>query len=694
MSQQAHNSDHPSVSVVVAARNEGDCIDACLDALAGQDYPSDRVEIVVVDNASTDDTAARAATHPVSLIHESVPGPAAARNAGIRASKGEIVAFTDADAVPRPDWLRKLVGGAADPEVGCFVGEIVPIQPLSLVACHAHDRDLISQRALLSATPPVAATGCIAYRKAVFDTIGMFDQSFLSGEDGDLFWRMTMSSEFHVRYNPEAVVAHAHPATVGAAVRRALTEGTGLARFRTKHRNNLPYWLSSFSFTFVGLLKILAGCLLYPLHVQRYLVMGCPAGKALAYPLLDKLYVIPRTVAILLGFTRVAFARKNGTRRLDLTAAAPMNGSGDTAFRDCLVLDLSTAPLLCTQDPAVLDRVRRELTEVTRNLARDFAGSSVVLSGSLSAGEGQVQDSPAGPLLASDYDIFVVTPRLLDAIPWLARRKVARLLSVPLSASLDIGFVWRPLLRMRKTTLGGAVVAGEQDLCRLLPHLHAPRAISTLLRAYHFLASAPIEPERYAQLSSQALVRAARAIMWDDRQSQPREKWNALSSLKSTASEFESWKPVLGNDIVAAVQKAAAFLLGMNSEGPRFEDHGLHCRVLRAAASCTHSSDGRMLAAKHFLWLLGERRFGIPRLKAGRHMIESLRRLAESWVGGQPDCRRIAAAEYTAARLFACADGRGLKDPVARYTYLQQQLARLATFNPHRVIYPQQGGET
>src|SRR3954447_16813353 len=122
------------VTVVVAARNERAHIDACLRALAAQDGVAADWEIVVVDNASSDDTAARAAAHGVRVVREPRAGVTYARNAGVRAAAGEIVAFVDADCVPERGWLRELLAGADDSTVGCFVGEIVPLASPSPVA--------------------------------------------------------------------------------------------------------------------------------------------------------------------------------------------------------------------------------------------------------------------------------------------------------------------------------------------------------------------------------------------------------------------------------------------------------------------------------------------------------------------------------------------------------------------------------
>src|SRR5688572_5665963 len=97
----------PVVSVIIAVWNSPCQIRQCLAALERQTLPRDQFEILVVDNGSTDDTAAVAHAVPgVTVIEEARPGSYAARNRGLVAARGEYVAFTDADCLPAPDWLE------------------------------------------------------------------------------------------------------------------------------------------------------------------------------------------------------------------------------------------------------------------------------------------------------------------------------------------------------------------------------------------------------------------------------------------------------------------------------------------------------------------------------------------------------------------------------------------------------------
>ena len=101
--------DQPFISVIIPVWNSPDLLAKCLAALAVQSYPRERYEVLVVDNGSTDSTAAVARNYPfVTLLSEPVPGAYRARNRGLAAARGEYVAFTDADCIPDRAGNNKL----------------------------------------------------------------------------------------------------------------------------------------------------------------------------------------------------------------------------------------------------------------------------------------------------------------------------------------------------------------------------------------------------------------------------------------------------------------------------------------------------------------------------------------------------------------------------------------------------------
>src|ERR671923_1474881 len=113
----------PTVSVIVAVHNEEDVIERRLDNLLALDYPAEQLEIVVASDASTDRTDELVERRPgVRLLRCPRGGKVAAQNRAVRETRGEILAFSDANAQWKPDALRKLVRNFADPDVAYVCG--------------------------------------------------------------------------------------------------------------------------------------------------------------------------------------------------------------------------------------------------------------------------------------------------------------------------------------------------------------------------------------------------------------------------------------------------------------------------------------------------------------------------------------------------------------------------------------------
>ncbi len=123
------NSIEPSVSVVIAAHNEAQNIVARIQNLFSQDYPPDKLEVIVVSDGSTDNTIDLLNEHCQRNLHLVVlpinQGKAVALNVGLEKSQSEIVIFTDARQTFAPGVLRHLAANFADPQVGCVSGELI-----------------------------------------------------------------------------------------------------------------------------------------------------------------------------------------------------------------------------------------------------------------------------------------------------------------------------------------------------------------------------------------------------------------------------------------------------------------------------------------------------------------------------------------------------------------------------------------
>ena len=177
------------ISVVVPVYNGERVIGPCIESLLAMDYPRDAIEIIIVDNASTDGTAAIIGQYPVTKVSERTLGAAAARNAGIRTASGEIVAFTDADCVVDIRWARCIEESFEAPFVDAvmgFAGGINDTPFAELEQRRWEDSWYRREAGRISLRRKAFDTRNCAVRKRVLEACGGFDATFLSCEDLEL----------------------------------------------------------------------------------------------------------------------------------------------------------------------------------------------------------------------------------------------------------------------------------------------------------------------------------------------------------------------------------------------------------------------------------------------------------------------------------------------------------------------------
>jgi glycosyltransferase involved in cell wall biosynthesis len=234
----------PFVSVIVPVLNGEETVGDCVVSLLAVDYPVERREILIVDNGSTDRTAEIIRTYPVRYLREDRRGAAAARNRGIEESAGSILAFTDADCLVTRCWLRELVEGFTDPTIGAVEGEFADFPPVTLAQRYTARQRRFSYRARRgSPLAPYFLTGNVAFRREVFQRIGLFDTRFPAAgcEDVDLSWRFYADDGFQACYSPKAVTFHRHRATVADLYRQQVRNGRALAILHAKYPARLRW---------------------------------------------------------------------------------------------------------------------------------------------------------------------------------------------------------------------------------------------------------------------------------------------------------------------------------------------------------------------------------------------------------------------------------------------------------------------
>jgi GT2 family glycosyltransferase len=209
----------PRISVVVCTYNGERTIRDCLEGLTYLEYPD--YEVIVVDDGSTDATANIASEYDLRLIRTENYGLSSARNTGMEAATGEIVAYLDDDARPDPHWLTYLAAGFLSTEHAGIGGpNIAPPDDGTIADCVANAPGG-PVHVLLSDQEAEHIPGCnMAFRKSYLQAIGGFDPQFrVAGDDADICWRLRQEG-WTLGFSPAAVVWHHRRSSVGAYLKQ------------------------------------------------------------------------------------------------------------------------------------------------------------------------------------------------------------------------------------------------------------------------------------------------------------------------------------------------------------------------------------------------------------------------------------------------------------------------------------------
>jgi O-antigen biosynthesis protein len=227
---------YSKVSVVVASYNAERTLTNCLDSLERLNYPD--YEVILVDDGSTDATPQIALKHARVRYfrHEKNLGLSTARNTGIAAATGEIVAFTDSDCRADGDWLYYLVGGLLGSEFAAIGGPNLLPPEDSLVAAAVMVSPGGPAHVMLTDRQAEHIPGCnMAFYKSVLAQIGGFDPIYhQAGDDVDICWRLQQAG-YKIGFSPAAFVWHYRRSTIGAYLRQQNGYGEAESLLVRKH---------------------------------------------------------------------------------------------------------------------------------------------------------------------------------------------------------------------------------------------------------------------------------------------------------------------------------------------------------------------------------------------------------------------------------------------------------------------------
>ena len=244
--------DYPQVwrpvSIIIPVRNRPDEIAACLDSLQLIDYPGDRIEIIVIDDASDDATPDVVANYPVQLIRLDRHRQASyCRNLGARQASGAVLAFIDSDCMADPHWLKRLLPAFEDPTLAAVGGRVDGVFEEKLLDRYEKAKSslMVSSRAKRSQPddPFFYVPACnFLVRRDVFLELDGFNTHLVVGEDVDLCWRL-QSRGHGLEFRPDGTVYHKHRNDLSSFCRRRFDYGTSEPLLQKHHPEKMKQFV-------------------------------------------------------------------------------------------------------------------------------------------------------------------------------------------------------------------------------------------------------------------------------------------------------------------------------------------------------------------------------------------------------------------------------------------------------------------
>ncbi|MEM1538213.1 MAG: glycosyltransferase [Candidatus Nezhaarchaeales archaeon] len=230
----------PLASVIIPARNVEKTVGATLESLLKQNFKD--YEVIVVNDHSTDTTKEVCTRYNVKVVDSIGRGVNAARNAGVKEAKGDIIAFIDGDAVAPQDWLSKLVNSLTSSGADIVFGGVKALNSDKLVSRYVESSILglmpnfRSRKLVYNRQVSTVVAGCnMGFRRRVWEEVGFFDESYLLYYDELDFEAKALSKGFKMLLEPNLVVYHRNVERLVDLLRRAWRQTRALKTFSVKN---------------------------------------------------------------------------------------------------------------------------------------------------------------------------------------------------------------------------------------------------------------------------------------------------------------------------------------------------------------------------------------------------------------------------------------------------------------------------
>lgn len=265
------------ISIVIPTKNNGDIIERCLVSIRKQNYPSDDIEIIIVDGHSHDDTVDIAKKHGCIIKYEEHGTISYARNLGIKAAKGQIVAFTDADCVVDINWIKEAVKLFTDPAIAAVGGpNITPDDDSSFARNVGAVLSFLSRAGARYGYEGKEVeeiyhnpTCNVFYQKKVLLEVGGFNQNLVTVDDEELDYRIRKNG-YKILYTPFSKVYHYRRPSWKRFMKMAYTYGLGRMQAIKIHPDMGKTFHYMPSIMFIAIIG------LYLLSILNYIAMWIP----------------------------------------------------------------------------------------------------------------------------------------------------------------------------------------------------------------------------------------------------------------------------------------------------------------------------------------------------------------------------------------------------------------------------------
>jgi glycosyltransferase involved in cell wall biosynthesis len=223
------------ISIVIPAFNSENTIAQTIEACLQQQYTHGNIEVIIVDDGSTDNTKRIVENYPVRYIFQQNNGPAKARNTGWKEAQGDIICFTDSDCIPHHDWVQKLTTNLSGEDIGAVGGSYSIVNEEFCLAACIHQEILIRHERM---SQKVKALGSynLSVPKKLLEKMGGFNEAYTqaSGEDNDLCYRL-IKAGYSLYFEKDALVSHHHPNSFTPYLRHQFWHGYWRAKLYQDH---------------------------------------------------------------------------------------------------------------------------------------------------------------------------------------------------------------------------------------------------------------------------------------------------------------------------------------------------------------------------------------------------------------------------------------------------------------------------